>query len=127
MDILTVLQYFEFEVKHIPGLTNSVPDGFSRCPDFRQEWCQAMAPDLTTAGDWMEDMKVGIINDEWFGSMEHSLDDRSPRLLPSTAYAKKTQIMGVSSTILVGREWPTVVTWRFGKKTGGERCKGKEE
>jgi len=34
--------------------------------------------------------------------------------------------MGVSTTILLGREWPTVVTWRLRKQPGGARCKGKE-
>jgi hypothetical protein len=35
--------------------------------------------------------------------------------------------MAVNTTILFGREWPTVVTWRFGKGTGGVKGKGKEE
>jgi hypothetical protein len=37
------------------------------------------------------------------------------------------QNMGVSTTILVGRKWPTVVTWRFGKEAGGENGKEKPE
>jgi hypothetical protein len=35
--------------------------------------------------------------------------------------------MVVSTTILFGREWPTVVTWRFGNETGRKKGKGKEE
>jgi hypothetical protein len=42
------------------------------------------------------------------------------------------QIMGGSATILFGREWSTVVMWRFGKDTGkrnreGGRRKGRFE
>jgi len=35
--------------------------------------------------------------------------------------------MGGSAMILFGREWPTVVTWRFGKDTGKQNGKGKRE
>jgi len=35
--------------------------------------------------------------------------------------------MGGSATIQFGREWPTVVTWRFGKDTGKQNSKGKRE
>jgi hypothetical protein len=35
--------------------------------------------------------------------------------------------MGGSATILYGREWPTVVKWRFVKDTGKHNSKGKRE
>jgi len=35
--------------------------------------------------------------------------------------------MGGSATILFGREWPTVVMWRFGKDTGYQNREGKRE
>jgi len=35
--------------------------------------------------------------------------------------------MSVSTTILFGREWPTVVVWIFGKEAGGEKGKEKRE
>jgi len=40
---------------------------------------------------------------------------------------ERTQIMGVSTTILFGRERPTAATWGFIKQTGQGKCKGKEE
>jgi len=52
-----------------------------------------------------------------------------PKSLPPTIHrvSKRMQIMGVSTTILFGRKWPTVVTWRFGEEAGGEKGKEKQE
>jgi len=35
--------------------------------------------------------------------------------------------MGGSAMILFGREWATVVTWRFGNDTGKQNSNGKRE
>ena len=71
MDILTVLHTFEWEVKHIPGVKNQVADTLSRHPDFRRERCNVMAMEVTAAGEWIEDFKAGIVDDEWFGPIAH--------------------------------------------------------
>jgi hypothetical protein len=47
-----------------------------------------MAQEVTAARERIEDIKAGIIDDEWFGPIAHSLTNRSPRPLPSTAPAK---------------------------------------
>jgi len=112
MDILTVLQNCDWEVKHVLGVKNQVTDMLSRRLDFQRQRCNVMAMEVTAAGELIEDIKVGIVDDKWFRPMVHSLGNSSPHPLPCTASAK---------------EWPTVVTWRFGKETGGEKGKGKEE
>jgi len=63
MDILTVLQNFDWEVKHIPCVKNQVADAFSRRLDFRWERCNVMALNDNAAGEWVDDIKVGIIDD----------------------------------------------------------------
>jgi len=64
MDILMVLQNFDLDVKHIPGVKNQVADALSRHPDFRRERCNVMAMEVTAAGECIEDIKVGIVDDE---------------------------------------------------------------
>jgi len=73
MDILIVLQNFDWEVKRILGVKNQVAIVLSRCPNFRQEQCNAMALAVTPAREWIEYTKQGIIDDEWFGPIAHSL------------------------------------------------------
>jgi hypothetical protein len=35
--------------------------------------------------------------------------------------------MGVSTTVLFGREWPTVVVWRFGRKKAEKKAREKKK
>jgi len=92
MDILTVLQNFDWEVKHIPGVKNLVAGALSCRPDFRRERCNLTALEFTAAGKWVDDIKVGIIDDEWFGPIGHCLANPSPRPPPSTASTKERKL-----------------------------------
>jgi len=92
MDILTVLQNFHCEVKHILGVKIQVADAVFRCPDIRQERCNPMALGLTAAGEWVDDIKAGIIDDEWFGPIAHCLANPSPCPPPSTASTKERKL-----------------------------------
>jgi len=92
MDILTVLQNFDWEVKHIPDVKNQVADALSRRPDFRQKQCNIMAMEVTAAGEWIEDIEAGIVDDEWFGPIAHSLANPSPGPPPSTASATERKL-----------------------------------
>jgi len=92
MDMLTVLQNLDGEVKQIPGVKNQVTDALSRRPDFRREQCYAMAMDVTVAGESIEDIKAGIVDDKWFGPIAHSLANPSPCPPPSTASAKQRKL-----------------------------------
>jgi len=89
MDILTVLENVDWEVKHIPGVKNQAADALSRRPDFRWEWCNSTALEVTVAGEWVDDIKAGIIDDICFGPIAHSLPNPSPRLPPFTASTKE--------------------------------------
>jgi hypothetical protein len=51
MDILTLLQNFDWEVKHILGVKNQVADTLFRRPDFRRELCNLLALEVTAAGE----------------------------------------------------------------------------
>jgi hypothetical protein len=64
MDILKVLQNFDWEVNHISGIKNQVVDALSRRPDFRRERGNLTAIEVTAAGEWIDDIKAGIIEDE---------------------------------------------------------------
>jgi len=64
MDILTVLQNFDREVKQIPGVKNQVADASSRCLDISQERCNVKAMEVTAAGEWIEDIKAGIVDNK---------------------------------------------------------------
>jgi len=44
------------------------------------------------AGEWVDDIKVGIIDDEWFGPIAHCLANPSPRLPPSSASTKERKL-----------------------------------
>ena len=92
MDILTILQNVDWEVKHIPGANDQVANPLSRRPDFQRELCNAMAQDVMVARELIEDIKVGIIDDEWLGPIAHSLANSSPRPLPATASAKECKL-----------------------------------
>jgi len=48
---LTVVQNVDWEVKHIPGVKNQVADSLSCHADFQWERCNAMALDVTAAGE----------------------------------------------------------------------------
>jgi len=127
MDILTVIQNFDWEVKHIAGVKNQVVDTLSRSPNLWRERCNVMAMEGTAAGEWIEDIKAGY---SWRRMVwAYCTFLGLPKSLPPAIHLvrKRTQIMGVSTTILFGRECPTVVTRSFGKETGGEKGKGKEE
>jgi len=99
MDILTVLQNFDWEVKHIPGVKNQVAEVLSRHPDLRQERCNVMVMVVTAAGEWIEDIKVGIVDDEWFWPIAHSLANPSPRHPPSTVSAKERKLWASAQRI----------------------------
>jgi len=92
MGILRILHNFDWEVKHIPGVKNHVADALSRRPDFRRKRCNAMALQVMAAGECIEDIKVSIIDDEWFGPIAHSVANPSPHPLPSTASAKERKL-----------------------------------
>jgi hypothetical protein len=92
IDILTVLQNFDFEVKHIPGGTNQVADAVSCHPDFGREGCNVMAMEVTAAGEWIEDIKPGIVDNEWSGPIAHSVANPSPRHPPCTTSAKERKL-----------------------------------
>jgi len=92
MDILTVLHNFDWEVNHIPGVKNQVADALSRHPDSRRERCSLTALEVTTAGEWVDDIKAGIFDDEWFGPSADHLANPSPRPPPSTASTKERKL-----------------------------------
>ena len=92
MDILTVIQNFDLEVRHIPGVKNQVADALSRRPYFRRKQCNIIAMEVTAAGKWIQDIKAGIVDDEWFGPIAHSLANPSPGPPPSTASATECEL-----------------------------------
>ena len=92
MNIVTVLQNFSWEVKHIPGVKNQVADGVSCHQDFRRERCNIIALVVTAAGEWVDDSRAGIIDNEWFGPIAHCLANSSPCPLPSTASTKERKL-----------------------------------
>jgi hypothetical protein len=92
MDILTVLQNFDWEVRHILGVKNQVAHAFSRRLDFRRKRCNFTALEVTAAGERFDDIKVGIIDDEWFGPIAHCLANPSPHPPPSTASTKECKL-----------------------------------
>ena len=92
MDILTVLKNFDWEVKHIPGVKNQVADTLYGHPDFQREYSSLLALEVTATGEWVDDIKVGIIDDEWFGPIAHCLANPSPHPPPSTASTKESTL-----------------------------------
>ena len=48
-----------------------------------------MAQAVTAAEEWIDDIKAGIVHEEWFGPIAHSLANPSPHPLPSTASTKE--------------------------------------
>ena len=67
-----------------------------------------MALEVTAAREWIEDIKAGIIDNEWFGPVPHSLANPSPHPLPSTTSAKECKLW-VSAQLLYleenGLQW----------------------
>jgi len=61
-------------------------------PDFWREQQNAVALEVTVAGERIKDIKAGIIDDEWFGLIVNSLAIPSPHPLPSTAPEKKHKL-----------------------------------
>jgi hypothetical protein len=51
-----------------------------------------MAMEVTAAGEWIEHIKAGIVDDEWFGPIAHSLANPSPHPQPPTASAKECKL-----------------------------------
>ena len=92
LDILMVLHNFDWEVKHILGVKNQVADAVSHLPDSCWERCNLISLEVTAAGDWFHDIKEGMVDDEWFGSIAHSLAKPSPRHPPSTASTKEHKL-----------------------------------
>jgi hypothetical protein len=64
----------------------------TRRPDFRRERWNLTALEVTAAGEWVDDIKAGIIDDKWFGPIAHCLDNPSPRPPPSTASTKERKL-----------------------------------
>jgi len=93
MDMLTVLLHCDWEVKHIPGFKNNVSDGLSHHLDIRRQRCDSMAPEVNVAGEWIDDINVGIVDDERFGPVAHSFANPSLCLLPSTASSKERKLL----------------------------------
>jgi len=92
MDIWTVLQNFTWEVKHILGVRDQGVDALSRRTDFRWERCNSTALAGNEAGEWVDDIKAGTIDDQWFGPIAHCLSSPSPRSPPSTASTKEGKL-----------------------------------
>jgi len=92
MHILTVLFNFYSEVKHIPGVKSQIADALSCRTDFPWERCNLRALEVTAAGEWVDDINAGIIDDEWFRVIAHCFANPSPRPLPSTASTKERKI-----------------------------------
>jgi hypothetical protein len=92
MDIPMVLQNLDWEVKHILSVMNQVADALSCHPDFLQQRYNVMAMQVTAACEWIEDIKAGIVDNEWFGPVAHSLANPSPRHPPSTASTKECKL-----------------------------------
>ena len=87
IDILTVLGIFNVEVMQILGVKNHIVDTLSHRLDFGQERCNVMALDVSAAREWIDDIKAGIVYDEWFGSIKQIFTNRSHRPPPSPAPA----------------------------------------
>jgi hypothetical protein len=51
-----------------------------------------MAPEVTAAKEWVDDIKAGIIHGEWFGTVANCLANPCPRPLPSTASTKEHKV-----------------------------------
>jgi len=79
MDILTVLQNVDREVKHILGVKDPVADTLSRNLNFRRAQWNAIALEVTMAGEWIDHIKAGIIDDEWSGPIAYSLANLTPQ------------------------------------------------
>jgi len=47
---------------------------------------------VTTVGEWANDIKANIIDDEWFRPMAYCLANPSPRPQPSTASTKACKV-----------------------------------
>jgi hypothetical protein len=51
-----------------------------------------MDMEVTAAREWIEEIKAGIVDDDWFRPNRHCLPNPSPRPLPSTASAKQRKL-----------------------------------
>jgi hypothetical protein len=82
MDALAILQNYDYEVKHLPGVKNQVADALSRRPDHRRERvmllqarCSLMDGAVRTAEEWLQDVRTGLAEDPYFGPIARLLDD----------------------------------------------------
>jgi len=89
MDIPMVLQHIDWEVKLILGVQNQVRDMLSRHPTFTWERRNWITLEVPAAGEWIDDIKPGIVHEEWFGTIADFLASPSPHPLPSTASTKQ--------------------------------------
>jgi hypothetical protein len=90
MDALSILQNYDYEVRHLPGAKNQAADALSRRPDHRRERVMMAASRLTekgdlnhetvlrtrfqlmegvarTASEWLDDIRQGLSTDPYFG------------------------------------------------------------
>jgi hypothetical protein len=51
-----------------------------------------MAMEVSAAREWIQNIKSGIVNDEWFGPIVHSLANPSPRPPPFTGSSKQLRL-----------------------------------
>jgi len=68
-----------------------------------------MALEVMVAREWVEDIKAGIIDDEWFGPIAHCLANPIPRLSPSTSCTKECKLWVAAQRCYVaenGLLWP---------------------
>jgi len=96
MDIWTVLFNIDREAEHIPGVKNQVTVSLSCPPDSRQAGCYIMVLEVTAATEWIDDIKAGIIHDEWIGPIAHGLANPSACPPPPTASTKKCTLCNSS-------------------------------
>jgi len=96
MDIVTMVLYFNCEVKHIPGVKNRVTDAISHHPDCQREGCNGITLEDTASREWIQNIQVGIIDDKWFEPIALSLANPSPHPLSSTASTTECKGWGLS-------------------------------
>jgi len=73
MNILTVLQQCDWEVKSIQGVKDSVAEAWSHHLNFRWEWWELVTLEAVLPGKWSDDIKVHIIDNESFRPIAHCL------------------------------------------------------
>jgi hypothetical protein len=101
MDALSVLQNYDYEVRHLPGAKNQAADALSRRPDHRRERegvpvirarCQVMAELSHTADEWLADLRSEIAEDPYFEPILRILSDREADAPPPSASAEERKL-----------------------------------